>query len=71
MPNGRHLNLVAAQGFATFLKLLDEGAGSVTIANKEDAKVLSGVTINQDRSIDLYDTVVEAAAFLGAKLGRE
>lgn len=27
-----------------------------------------GVTINRDRSIDLYDTVVEAAAFMRGKL---
>jgi hypothetical protein len=30
-----------------------------------------GVTINRDRSIDLYDTVVEAAAFMRGKLKRE
>ena len=30
-----------------------------------------GVTLNKDRSIDLYETVVEAAAFLRGKLKRE
>lgn len=30
-----------------------------------------GVTINRDTSIDLYDTVVEAAAFMRGKLKRE